>query len=387
MISALAIECGKLYPRQERRIRDEAQKAAIRFERANSMHAVAKQQVSLTQDSLNRQNTKTVDAACLEVLNHHVQRVNEAEEERLLSEEEHRRVSQRIIDIAQRIKQFEKEQGRTIKKSRVYFDSRVEFTRVLEQQKALIQRLEAEVRQKKVDYTTSLRNLERISDAIHEERQIAGLKREQGVGCESPDPPPMEISRIEMEPVVPLLTSVLPNSSEQLPYDISAVNLRDRSISDPIDPSLFDNALKPPATESKRPVSLGSGVILLAQQLTGIGTSWLADEEKRRAASKAFTFPPEDVDVRYRTAPEGVKPLPTPPLPEPSDSDSEVCSLASGRGEFTDEELTLRGMLRSHTDLINEIDICAERLKQSMHVRSVSDAERESASGESSAGF
>lgn len=73
----------------------------------------------------------------------------------------------------------------------------------------------------------------------------------------------------------------------------------------------------------------------------------------RNISKDNFSFPPEDVDVRYRTAPEGVKPLPTPPLPDPSDSDSEVGSLASGRGGFTDEELTLRGMLRSHTDLIN----------------------------------
>lgn len=71
-------------------------------------------------------------------------------------------------------------------------------------------------------------------------------------------------------------------------YDSSTVNLRDRSVSDPIDPSLFDDPPKTP-TEGKRPVSLGSGVILLAQQLTGIGSSWLIDEEKRRAAAKAFT--------------------------------------------------------------------------------------------------
>uniref|UniRef100_A0A1I7WWG8 Striatin domain-containing protein n=1 Tax=Heterorhabditis bacteriophora TaxID=37862 RepID=A0A1I7WWG8_HETBA len=64
----------------------------------------------------------------------------------------------------------------SIKKSRTYFDQRLEFTRVLERQKELILRLEAEVsvRQKKCDYTTSLRNLERISDSIHEQRSIGG---------------------------------------------------------------------------------------------------------------------------------------------------------------------------------------------------------------------
>ena len=50
---------------QERRIREESQKSAIRFERATSLLAVAKQQVALSQDSLNRE--KTVSAECLEV--------------------------------------------------------------------------------------------------------------------------------------------------------------------------------------------------------------------------------------------------------------------------------------------------------------------------------
>ncbi|KJH43985.1 SH3 domain-binding protein 5 [Dictyocaulus viviparus] len=50
---------------QERKLRDESLRAAIRFERATSLLAVAKQQVALTQDSLNRQTM--VHPECLEV--------------------------------------------------------------------------------------------------------------------------------------------------------------------------------------------------------------------------------------------------------------------------------------------------------------------------------
>ncbi|RCN48423.1 SH3 domain-binding protein 5 [Ancylostoma caninum] len=128
---------------QERKLRDESQRAAIRFERATSLLAVAKQQVALTQDSLNRQTT--VHPECLEVLNHHIQRVNEAEEERLASGDEHRAISERLMALADQIRKMEKDQRSSIKKSRTYFDQRLEFTRVLERQKELILRLEAEV--------------------------------------------------------------------------------------------------------------------------------------------------------------------------------------------------------------------------------------------------
>lgn len=37
----------------------------------------------------------------------------------------------------------------------------------------IICKLEAEIKQKKRDYTSSLRNLEQISDSIHEERSVS----------------------------------------------------------------------------------------------------------------------------------------------------------------------------------------------------------------------
>ncbi|VDK35879.1 unnamed protein product [Gongylonema pulchrum] len=135
------------------------------------MHAVAKQQVKLTQDSLNRQ--RTIEPECLEVLNHHIQRVNEAERERLAAEESHRRISDQMTQLSKEIAAMEKTNARAIKKSRLYFEQRIEFTRILEHQKNHILKLETEVRQKKYDYTSSLRNLEQISDAIHEERSVS----------------------------------------------------------------------------------------------------------------------------------------------------------------------------------------------------------------------
>lgn len=158
---------------EERQLREQAQEAAARFERANSTLQVAKQQVKLTQDSLSLTRQKVVHPDCLEVLNQHVQRVNEAEQERLDAEQQHRQLSLQLIECSARVKQMARDNARSIKKTRHYFDLVDDYQRRLEAQKQLIVKLEDEVRQKKRDYTDSLRNLEQISDSIHEERSVS----------------------------------------------------------------------------------------------------------------------------------------------------------------------------------------------------------------------
>ncbi|TKR72310.1 hypothetical protein L596_019781 [Steinernema carpocapsae] len=345
-----AIEKGRPYYEaklEERKIREDAQKAAIRFEKATSMLHVAKQQVKFSEESLNRDKTATTD--CLEVLNYHVQKVQEADEEVKAAEAEHRDVSMKMMETRNKIAQMEKDNGKAIKKSRHYFEQRVEFTRVLEHQKALIQRLEVEVKQKKCDYTTSLRNLEQISESIHEERSLSSVKR--GSGGTSPDLPVQRqdsIMRYNM-------------SNENLTTASKTSDLQIEESEDSIDPAMFDEDpedgrhLSPEKAGRKRPSSLGNGVILLAQQLIG-------SSDAETDLEKAFYFPPEQADVSYRTLPEGIRPLPETP------SESDLSSMASGRtGD-------LKGMLRSHSQLIHEIDGSLERVDELLH-RSVSDVE------------
>ncbi|KAE9415745.1 hypothetical protein Angca_007729 [Angiostrongylus cantonensis] len=336
---------------QERKLRDESLRAAIRFERATSLLAVAKRQVALTQDSLNRQTT--VHPECLEVLNHHIQRVNEAEEERLASGDDHRAISERLMALADEIRRMEKEQRSSIKKSRTYFDQRLEFTRVLERQKELILRLESEVRQKKSDYTTSLRNLERISDSIHEQRSIGGGRSSR----EPPANPP---------PYRP--TAPPPYEDDDGRYLIS------QETDDVIDPVLCLMHANGCSDWPQRPTGLGSGVILLAQQLIRGGER----RETDPLTCSVQLDSPCSSDVSYRTLPQGI---PT----SPSDS-SEASSLASVRTSglgLTDDE-ALCGMLRSHSMLVQEIECATDRLENMLH-RSVSDAERKG-SGEKSKG-
>lgn len=327
---------------QERKLRDDSQRAAIRFERATSLLAVAKQQVAFTQDSLNRQ--VAVHPECLEVLNHHIQRVNEAEEERSISGDEHRAISERLMALGDQIRKMEKDQRSSIKKSRTYFDQRLEFTRVLERQKELILRLEAEVRQKKCDYTTSLRNLERISDSIHEQRSIGG-----GSARDPPANPP---------PYQP--TAPPPYEDDDGRYTIS------HETDEVIDPVLCLMSANDCVDWPHRSGGLGSGVILLAQQLIGGGSD---KREAEMLSNSPQLNSSSSSDVSYRTLPQGIPNSP---------SDSEVSSLASIRTSglgFTDDE-ALSGMLRSHSTLIQEIECATDRLDNILR-RSVSDAERE----------
>uniref|UniRef100_A0A8R1XV26 SH3 domain-binding protein 5 homolog n=1 Tax=Onchocerca volvulus TaxID=6282 RepID=A0A8R1XV26_ONCVO len=369
---------------KERQLREEAQNAAIRFERANSLHTVAKQQVKLTQDSLNRQ--RTIEPECLEVLNHHIQRVNEAEQERIAAEEMHRSVSERMTQLAKEIAQLQDGNTRAIKKSRHYFEQRIEFTRILDYQKSLILKLESEVRQKKYDYTSSLRNLEQISDAIHEERSLSSVRREPGVGCESPDLPSCELSfskenRIEEEKerrrkadiANTIALEGIKVAFDQLTLDCDKA----------IDPALFDDSPEGTDSGALKDGTLSSGVILLAQQL-------ILNQNKSKPRNKNIRLSADLTDFRYRTElPEGAAAAVTISLPDGSDSDSSLESSHTGVTMNTDD---LSGMLRSHSEMIEEIDECAQRTETILHnnlnvIRGISNDDGERDSGHSSSSY
>uniref|UniRef100_A0A1I7T8T9 Guanine nucleotide exchange factor rei n=1 Tax=Caenorhabditis tropicalis TaxID=1561998 RepID=A0A1I7T8T9_9PELO len=327
---------------KERTLREESQKAAERFERATSILAVAKKQVSLTQESLSRQTS--VLPECLEVLNHHIQRVRDVEEERMDAESLHASKASAMLQLAEKIRTMEKDNRYAIKKSRLYFEKRLEFTKILEAQKATIICLEAEVRQKKNDYTTSLRNLEKISDRIHEERSTGSL--ESAISFDRGD----ELSEC---------ADSLPGNPP--PYSTTAPPpYEDKYFIDKDDDSVVLNMMKAEKEEEgekRNSRSIGSGVILLAQQLIGNGTS----QEKQIHSN---TRHGEEADITYHTRPVG--------LSDGSDN-SEVSSLASFH--IGDDD-TVSKMLMSHSELIKDIELATDRVGYILkpNIKSVSNA-------------
>ncbi|KAK2588960.1 hypothetical protein KPH14_001814 [Odynerus spinipes] len=148
----------------------ETQKAAIRFERANSQHAAAKEMVYLAEEGL-RTEGRCFDHAWQEMLNHATSRVNESEHERALSEAEHRHTTALYHKAEHEVQRLQRELKRAIAKSRPYYEMKAHFNQMLEEQKMKVSALERSVGEAKMTYAEALRNLERISDEIHRTRQ------------------------------------------------------------------------------------------------------------------------------------------------------------------------------------------------------------------------
>ncbi|XP_017761541.1 PREDICTED: uncharacterized protein LOC108551785 isoform X2 [Eufriesea mexicana] len=151
----------------------ETQKAAIRFERANSQHAAAKEMVYLAEEGL-RTEGRCFDHAWQEMLNHATARVNESEHERALSEAEHRHTTALYHKAEHEVQSLQSELKRAIAKSRPYYEMKAHFNQMLEEQKLRVSALESSVGEAKMTYAEALRNLEKISDEIHRTRKYDG---------------------------------------------------------------------------------------------------------------------------------------------------------------------------------------------------------------------
>ncbi|XP_028836094.1 SH3-binding domain protein 5-like, a [Denticeps clupeoides] len=147
----------------------ETQKAALRYERAVSMHTAAREMVYVAEQGL-LADKNTLDPTWQEMLNHATFKVNEAEEERLQSEQEHQRVTKQCQEAEERVQNLQKSLKKVILKSKPYFELKVQFNNVLEEHKSKVLELEERVAKAKSRYSSTLRNLEKISEQIHAQR-------------------------------------------------------------------------------------------------------------------------------------------------------------------------------------------------------------------------
>uniref|UniRef100_A0A7N8Y5N3 SH3 domain-binding protein 5 n=1 Tax=Mastacembelus armatus TaxID=205130 RepID=A0A7N8Y5N3_9TELE len=155
----------------------ETQKAALRYERAVSMHTAAREMVYVAEQGL-LADRNTMDPTWQEMLNHATTKVNEAEEERLHSEQEHQQVTQLCQDAEVRVQTLQKALKKVILKSKPYFELKAQFNQILEEHKHKVVQLEEQVAKVKTHYSVALRNLEQISEQIHAQRgQIRANRR------------------------------------------------------------------------------------------------------------------------------------------------------------------------------------------------------------------
>uniref|UniRef100_UPI0037E88406 SH3 domain-binding protein 5-like n=1 Tax=Semicossyphus pulcher TaxID=241346 RepID=UPI0037E88406 len=160
----------------------ETQKAALRYERAVSMHTAAREMVYVAEQGL-LADRNTMDPTWQEMLNHATAKVNEAEEERLRSEREHQRVTQLCQDAEARVQTLQKSLKKVILKSKPYFELKAQFNHILEEHKSKVVQLEEQVSKVKMRYSVALRNLEQISEQIHAQRGRVRASRGRPAVC------------------------------------------------------------------------------------------------------------------------------------------------------------------------------------------------------------
>ncbi|XP_017864939.1 PREDICTED: SH3 domain-binding protein 5 homolog [Drosophila arizonae] len=172
----------------------ECQQAAVKFQRANEIHAAAKETVALAEQRfMSNSHEWQFDNAWQEMLNHATQKVMDAEKQKADCHAEHQRRTRLFHCAEQKLQQLEDRFRRSINKSRPYFEEKQVCQDQLQTQKNRIQELQQQVSNAKATYSTALRNLERISEDIHRQRgdypAMSGSPpppgpREPGVGAE-----------------------------------------------------------------------------------------------------------------------------------------------------------------------------------------------------------
>ncbi|XP_070692117.1 SH3 domain-binding protein 5b [Pempheris klunzingeri] len=183
-----AVEESKPYWEARRLARQaqlEAQKATQDFQRATEVLRAAKETISLAEQRLLEEDNRQFDSAWQEMLNHATQKVMEAEHIKTRSELVHKETAAKHTEAISRMKQLEKKLKRTINKSKPYFEMKAKYYLQLENLKKNVDERQAKLSQAKGKYKTALRNLEMISDEIHEQRRNSTMgPRGRGVGAE-----------------------------------------------------------------------------------------------------------------------------------------------------------------------------------------------------------
>uniref|UniRef100_A0A1B6MGM8 SH3 domain-binding protein 5 homolog n=1 Tax=Graphocephala atropunctata TaxID=36148 RepID=A0A1B6MGM8_9HEMI len=166
----------------------DCQRAAVKFQRANEIHAAAKETVALAETRyLSKQDEWKFDAAWQEMLNHATKKVMEAEHAKAESGREHQKRATLYNAAEQKVQVLEQKLRRSILKSRPYFEEKAVCESSLAAQKQRINELQRAISTAKSQYAASLRQLEAISEEIHLRRKDKNTPkgpREPGVGAE-----------------------------------------------------------------------------------------------------------------------------------------------------------------------------------------------------------
>ncbi|KAK2570390.1 SH3 domain-binding protein 5-like [Acropora cervicornis] len=173
----------------------ETQRATLKYERACSVHQAAKKMLAMAEQKLvsTSKEHKVLDPSWQEMLNQAVFKVTEADKNRALQAQEHLHTARAFSEAGNKVMELRSKLKSAIKKSRPYFDLKMKYDQILETRKGQVEVTQQALQEAKRKYSLALKNLEGISEEIHEMRRSREslntilLEREEGVGAESPE--------------------------------------------------------------------------------------------------------------------------------------------------------------------------------------------------------
>ncbi|XP_011500826.1 PREDICTED: SH3 domain-binding protein 5 homolog isoform X2 [Ceratosolen solmsi marchali] len=162
------------------------QQQAQLYQRANVVHAAAKETVALAEARfMSHQHEWNFDQAWQDMLNHATFKVMEAENQKAECAREHHKRTVLFHEAEKKVQQLEEKYRRSIIKAQPYFDLKSQCDQKLSIQKEVVDCLKKAVKDVKCSYASSLHALEEISNQIHEKRRdYVNGPREPGVGAE-----------------------------------------------------------------------------------------------------------------------------------------------------------------------------------------------------------
>lgn len=166
--------------RRAREVQEASNRAAARFDKANSQHAAAKEMINVAEQQLGDRlgdpsSPSALDLAWQEMLNHATGRVVETEKERRDSELEHKQVLEQCTAVMEEYRAIERKLRSHIVKSKPYFEERYRCQQRLLQIRHHIQGLEKRIVDTKRLYATTLKRLETLNTEIHARRRSVSV--------------------------------------------------------------------------------------------------------------------------------------------------------------------------------------------------------------------
>ncbi|CAF2567264.1 unnamed protein product [Rotaria sp. Silwood2] len=166
---------------QLRHQKEVSTKAKHRFERAQALHVAAKELAVASADYIDEaEKSNQNPEKWSETYGHALAKAADAEQEKYEADLEQQRAEKAYFEVEKLVEKLQKNYRRAINKSQPYYEKKAEYHKELDFQKRKVDGLENCVNEAKAQYQESLRNLEKISNEIHAQRNQGKLPYDLG---------------------------------------------------------------------------------------------------------------------------------------------------------------------------------------------------------------